>query len=356
MTMVLAHIADVLPAVLSPKRVAPRTLVELTEHFEELEADERPDVDVPMRALRLTPECLLEVPERRESFVLSDWSRHQLSTILGVRWSTWFNPDRVSAQDCATEVNRRLQANGASFRLRTSRSTPSELDASGTLRALVSPLYTPIRDSSVTRMLRAALEATFNESLVVSRVNVEERSTTFVVRVGDYFDSGSSLVGAISGGLTWTNSHVGFRSASLFASLERLVCRNGLRLPCLNAGVWRRAHRAFTESKFSDALLERLAPLPNAFKRAARVLVEARGDRVNDVTAVFRQLLQAARVPLKFLSEVERAFAAEPDLEPSPFAVSQAITRAAQQAEPAARDELERVAGQYLANLYRNVD
>ena len=104
-------------------------------------------------------------------------------------------------------------------------------------------------------------------------------------------------------------------------------------------------------------MLERLAPLRNAFRRAARVLVEARGARVSDATVIFRQLLEAARIPIKaFLPVVERAYAAEPALEPSPFAIRQALTRAAQVAEPAARDELERVAGAYLASLYPDVE
>jgi hypothetical protein len=357
MIMVLSHIAEVLPIVLAPKKTAPRTLDDLVQHFEELEEDERPDIDVPMRSLRLTPDGLLEIPERRESLAISAWARKSLSSMLGLKkWSLWFDEECISGEDRAHEVNRRFQAKSTTLRLRRLRSTPPGVEADGTLRALVSPLFTPIPDSKITRILRAALEATFDEPIVVSRLDVTEHSTTYALKVGAPFDSGSSDVGSVAGLVYWLNSHVAARSASLLSGLERLICKNGMRVPLLDAVLWRRAHRAFTESKFSEALVERLAPLPNAFRRGARVLVEARSVRVGDATAVFRQLLEAARVPLKFLPEVDRAYQAEPDLPASAFAISMAITRAARYAEPSARDELERVAAAYLANLYPDVE
>ena len=91
-------------------------------------------------------------------------------------------------------------------------------------------------------------------------------------------------------------------------------------------------------------------------RTAAGILDEARRVRITDARPVFRAILETARVPLKFLSEVEKAYGMEPGLEASAFAVSQAVTRAAQQAEPEQRFELERAAGQYLANLIGEVD
>jgi hypothetical protein len=120
--------------------------------------------------------------------------------------------------------------------------------------------------------------------------------------------------------------------------------------------LFRRAHRRFDFGKLAAELAERLADMPGKLQRAARVLDEARRVRITDARAVFTTILEAARVPLKFLPDVERAYVMEPGLDASAFAISQAVTRAAQDAPPEQRFELERAAGQYLSNLIGDVD
>lgn len=350
--MTLAHIAEVLPEVTARlERVQPRSIDDLIEVFEAHEARENPDLVVPTNQLRLTREGWLSTPDGDRAFLLTDWSRRQLASRLGIsKWTTWFDGS-VGPDVRSNEVNQRLRSRSGRLRLRTTNEVPEGTSASGTLRALVSPLYTPLPDSRMMRLLKAAFEATFEETILATRLDVTERSTTVVLQVGKPFQSGSSEVGAIAGTLTWMNSGVGFKSAALWSSLLRLICLNGLALPTGRPEIFRRAHRAFNELKVRDAILTSLAELPNAFRRAAQVLVEARSVRIVDARPIMRQLLQAARVPLTFLPEVLRAYEEEPDLAPSAFAVSQAVTRAAQRAEPEQRVELERAAGHYLSHL-----
>jgi hypothetical protein len=123
-----------------------------------------------------------------------------------------------------------------------------------------------------------------------------------------------------------------------------------------DALLFRRAHRGFDTSKLAAVLVERLASLPGKLRTAARILDEARSVRITDARATFRSILELARVPYTFLATVEAAYAEEPSVAPSAFAVSQAITRAAQRTNPEQRFELERAAGQYLSNLVGTVE
>ena len=349
--MTISHIAEVLPAVLPAETESHRSLEELAREFEERESLELPDAVVPMRRLRFLDDGTLGVPGKDGAFALNDWSKRQLAAIVGVRWDRWFA--NASPEDQAVEVNRRLWSSTNSLKLRTARLATKPNGVAGVVRAIVSPTFTPLPDSGLLRLLRTALEPVDPDVRII-RSHVTEGSTGFVVSVGRAFRPGDDHdVGDLWGGLTIRNSGVGFAAAVIVASFTRLLCKNGMTAPIPDAVLLRRAHRAFDFDKLRDTLVERLSTLPGKLANAGRALFASRRLRVEDQSQAFLEMLRAAHLPRKLLSELERAYDAEPATRGTAFGVSQAVTRAAQDRPPEERFDLERAAGAYIAHLSR---
>lgn len=344
--MTVAHVSDLVRTVL-PSR--PRQLTELMQEFRDREAEENPGVIVPVSSLRLTPEGTLAVPELEGTFAFNDWSKRQLAAAVGVRWTRWFA--RMSGAEQAEEVNRRFTARTERVLLRTSKLVPKDGSARGTLLALLSDSFTPIADSELLELLRAALERVAPKAAVIYSA-MTEKTTTYTLGVGTPFRPGDDHeVGDIWGGLTVRNSSVGFASVLIIASFTRLLCRNGLTAPIPDAVLVRKAHRVFSLAKLRDLLSERLRLLPGKLADAGRVLVASRRREVRDPTQEFESILRRAHLPQSFLPDIERAYDAEPSLQRSAFGISQAITRFAQTTTAEVRFELERAAGEYLTHL-----
>jgi hypothetical protein len=269
--------------------------------------------------------------------------------LVGVRWDRWFAQSNPREQ--ALEINKRLWSSDAKIRVRTSRAVPSTNGTKGTVRALVTPTFTPLPDSVVLGLLRDVLEP-IEPDLTVLRSSVTCMSTTYVIGVGKPFQPGDDHeVGDVWGGLTVHNSGVGFSAASIVASFVRLICTNGMRAPIPAAVLLRRVHRKFDLQKLRSLLFERLQELPGNLGRAAQVLVDSRNHRVSDVKVAFVEFLRHARLPLRLLPDLERSHEAEPAIRGTMFGVSQAVTRAAQSMSPEERFALESAAGEYLSHI-----
>lgn len=355
--MHLQHISTVLPnalaAVERPSEApsggdTPKsgTLRHLRDQFARRESLENPDVIVPTKALRLTEEGTLAVPDLGNAFAFTDWSRRQMASLVGVRWDRWFA--RMSPGEQSLEVNKRLWMRDDRLKIRTSRSG-SPNGVAGIVSALVSPTFTPLADTQVLDLLNEALTPVEPVTHVV-RHFVTDRTTSYVVGIGKPFRPGDNKeVGDIWGCLSIRNSGVGFAAASFVASLTRLLCKNGMTAPIPDALLFKRAHRAFDLDKLRRLLAERLRELPGRLADAGRVLLASRRATIADPKEAFLAILRAAHLSGKLLAEVERAYDAEPVLKGSAFGVSQAATRAAQSMSPEDRFDLERAAGQWLA-------
>ncbi|MCA9585828.1 MAG: hypothetical protein KC657_10770 [Myxococcales bacterium] len=183
---------------LAPRR--PFTLMKLIEQLEQEERHDNPDLVLPLRELEMVDGDHLAVPDGR-TFRLNDWSRRQTASLLGLRWDRWF--ENATGEDVAEEVNRRLQRSSAEVRLRM-RSCP---DDEPELRALVTPGYTPVPDSVVARGIVASI-GHYNADPTVVRAHVTERTTSFVIGVGEpYKPGGDGRVGDVWGGLLVRNSN-----------------------------------------------------------------------------------------------------------------------------------------------------
>lgn len=327
----------------------PRKLADLVEQLREDAALERPDVVLEARALRLSPEGLVEIPGHG-AFEFSDWSRSQCASLAGLRWDRWFQ--NASGTERADEMNRRFARATNSVRLRTrgfaGGEAPEVAGASGRLTAVVSPTYTAVPDVAIAEKLMRALGRSGDYPLV--RVDLTDRTTTFVVQLGDAFRKGdeNARVGQVHGGVLVRNSGVGFASLLVTLHLTRLICLNGMTCPDPDALVLKKRHRGLDVDVIDERLTDGLRDVEPRLHRSARRLVESLKRAVPDIEQELRNLLRDARLPVRMLQPILDAHAKEPL--PNAFGVSQALTLAAQGLGPEERFELERVAGRYLAS------
>lgn len=346
--MTLSHISTIIQELVPPLAVSrPQFLRELVAHFASQESLENPDAIVQLSDLRMTEEGTLAIPNLG-SFVFMEWALSQLANLLGIKWDRWF--DTSSATERADEVNRRLSRRSQQVRLRTSRVARASNGKTGILRALVSPQFTPIPDSTLATMLMVCL-GDVDAELPVSRLVMTDKTVSFLVSVGKPFgvDVSDRTVGDVTGGILVRNSGVGYASLVVSLQLTRLVCLNGMTAPIDDPLALRQPHRSFDESRLLGRLTEGLSNLPGRLATGVRRLAEARRQIVADPAAEFIQLLRSARQPKRLLPMLQAAYAHEP--EQTMFGISQAATRASQGLCPEERFELDRAAGTYLANF-----
>jgi hypothetical protein len=319
------------------------TLPELVNAFEEREAHDNDDVVLPLDGLRMSDAGNIVVPERGE-FAFTEWSKHQASSLLGLRWDRWF--ESASLVEQAEEINRRFKRASGSVKVRTSQLHDDDTHADGTLRALVSPSYSPIRDSTIARLLLDALRH-HDDELRLGRLDITDQSTSFTVKIGTPFQRGDAAeVGELWGGLLIRNSSVGFASLLGVLHLLRLACLNGLVLPLPNATILKRRHRGTDYADLPERITAGLVDLHGRLHQGADVLSAAVANKIASVEVEVRGLLREAGLPLRLAKPVLDAFEKEPGV--TKFAVSQAVTLAAQQQSPEVRLALEEAAGAYL--------
>lgn len=332
------------PTIPEPRRA--RTLFDLVERFEGQESLQNEDAVMPLSKLRMTPEEAIEVPGVG-THVMNDWSRKQMSSLLGLRWDRWFQ--NATGEERAEEINRRLARANEEVRVRTTRAVEGDEEADGTLRALVTPGYSPIEDSQVGKLVLAAMQHVDGEMQII-RADVTAMTTSFVVAVGKpYQVGGPGEVGDVWGGVMIRNSGVGFASLLMIAHLVRLACKNGMTCPIPDHVLLRRRHRGLEDRKLRYELADKLGELPGMLGQARNTLQLSAVRQIEDVSVTVTRLLQQARLPLRYHAPILEAWEQEP--QPTAFGVSQAITLAAQRFSPEERLELEHMAGDYLRGI-----
>jgi hypothetical protein len=334
------------PTIIERRR--PRTLADLVDELREASSRENPDVVVETRALRLSPEGLVEVPSLG-AFEFTDWSRSQCASLVGLRWNRWFQ--NAGGAERAEEINRRFARATNSVRLRTRAlgrgEAPAVPGASGRLAAVVSPTYTAVPDVTIAEKLFQALGSSREYPIV--RLDLTDRTSTFIVQLGDAFQKGdeNARVGQLHGGVLVRNSGVGFASLVVTLHLTRLLCLNGMTAPVDDALVLKKRHRGLDLEAIDERMTAGLRAVEPRLHESGRRLVASLKRAVPDIERELRTVLRDARLPVRLLQPILDAHAKEPL--PNAFGVSQALTLAAQGLSPEERFELERAAGRYLS-------
>lgn len=302
------------------------------------------DREVEPRELRVTPEDQVVVPGLGP-MALTPWSRKQLASILGIRWDRWF--ERVSGQERAEELNRRLSRLSDPWKLRTRLPRQDEPCSQGVLAALVSPTYTPINDLRVLESMERTLGGKFTGSLRFRQVLFTDRSShlsviahrpvtlTVAGREEHYF-----------AGFHIRNSPVGFSALTMVVSFLRLVCSNGLMLA---EGAFRllyRTHRPIAQETLDSLIEQAFHQLPSCWQEGLECLAYSRGLPLYEPESEIKALLKQVPGLSRFREPVLLELAKEG---PTRFGLVQALTSVAQGvAQPDTRFELERLAGRLL--------
>jgi hypothetical protein len=320
------------------------SLADIINDFEQREALQNPDEILPAHALSMTGQGTIKTPNGA-NLALTDWSRSQLSTLLGVRWDKWFS--RASGEERADEVNRRLARMGeAPLKLRSSRTTPDTIDADGILDGILSPAYTPISDSQIARLVAGALTLHEPELKVIRNFSTD-RTTSYVVTVGKPLRRGSA-VGDMMAGVLIQNSGCGFCALSIQAHVVRLVCKNGMKA-IDRANIVHKRHRGLDMNIIAEGIFEGVRRLPGTISRTLDLIDYSTRIDVGDVDREVRQLLQQARLPLRHAAPIMAAYRDEPIR--TAFGITQAVTAHARDVSSEERVELEAAASAYLASV-----
>lgn len=319
------------------------SLTDLIHEFEAREALQNADLVVNAGNLAMTAQGHIKTPSGAQ-LALTDWSRSQLSTLLGVRWDKWFA--KASPEDRADEVNRRLARMGeAHLKIRSSRASSDAPTADGVLDGIVSPAYSAIPDSQVARLVAGAL-ALHEPELRVIRNFSTSMTTSYVIAMGKPQGRGG-IVGAMWGGVQVVNSGVGYSCLSISAQVTRLICTNGMK--AVDSFGFRKRHRGIDMNKVAEGIFEAARRLPASISRTLDMIDRSTLIAVGDVEGDIRRLLGDAGLPLRHAAPIMAAYNDEPIR--TAFGISQAITAHARDVSPEECVELEAAAASYLASV-----
>ncbi len=318
-------------------------LADLIHDFEQREQLQNPDEIVPAHAVTMTGQGTIQTPSG-QNLALTDWSRSQLSTLLGVRWDKWFS--RASGEERADEVNRRLGRMGdIPLKVRSSRAAEA-IDADGILDGIVSPSYTPIQDSQIARLVAGSLTLHEHDLKVIRNFSTD-RTISYVVAVGKPQGRGG-VVGEMWGGVLIQNSGVGYSSLSIEAHVVRLICKNGMKA-IDRANIVHKRHRGLDMNMIAEQIFEGVRRLPGTISRTLDLIDHSTRIDVGDVEGEVRRLLQQSRLPLRHAAPIMAAYNDEPIR--TAFGITQAVTAHARDVSSEERVELESAASAYLASV-----
>ena len=327
------------------------TLTELVSSLEQQETYDNPDIVLEMNKIKMDDDMNVVVPDQGR-YSLTTWSRSQISNMLGLRFDRWFQ--NVSNSEKAYELNRRFDRAQGEIKIRTSSVSTDGTNSDGTLKAFVSPGYTPISDALVGNLLLNAMD---DKGIRILRASGTSRSFSYVIQIGKH--TGSEMipaVGSILTGLQISNSGVGYASLSISLHLTRLVCSNGMTAPIAGAMLLRRRHTGDPEMALFEQLPKVLQGIPDKLNKATYMLNKAQDYRVHEPHQVIEDIIRKAKIPNKSIPYFKEAFEREP-LDTA-FGVSQALTDSKTHTKLGLSPEdsrlIEDVAGNYLRGIVAN--
>lgn len=308
---------------------------------------------------------------------LTDWSKRQLGSLLGINFQKWFDPKIVTAGEIQQEMTRRFARTHQSNKIRArafAPNAPGKKVADGFIRAILSPTYAPIDDIRVFDRLAKRFRHHMSElSFIRNHLGSDfynDRASHFTV-VGEPINMGpidrkhpdekvrriydmAEREGLLPEddwvyqGYHMRNSEVGYTAITIDATTFRLVCLNGAVVSVKDGRLLYRMHRGLDDDAI-DALLDgSFRKMPGAWDQNKRRLLALQSAALEDPLAEIIKFLDRVKATKLFQDKVKEAY----DMEPlaTRYGVLQAITRAAQAEEDMdKRFELEELAGKYMS-------
>jgi hypothetical protein len=322
------------------------------------------------------PGIFLDVPSMGK-LSLTDWSKRQLGSILGIKFDKWFDPTVVKAEEIQEEMQRRFSRTHESRKIRARQydsKDPGAKHADGFCRAVLSPTYAPIDDIRIFDRLGKRFRGQMGDmGFMQNHLGTDffsDRSSHYTVigepvnmgpidrkhpdkRVRDIYDI-AEREGMLPDedwvyqGFHFRNSEVGYTAVTIDSSTFRLVCLNGMVVTVKDGRLLYRVHRAIDDESIDGLLDGAFRKMPAAWEKNRRQMVALREVVLEDPEAEILKFLNRQKATKSFQESVQKAYEAEPL--PNRYGVLQALSRAAQgEPDMDKRVELEEMAGQYLA-------
>jgi hypothetical protein len=339
-----------------------------------------PDIVVKMSDVRVNNDLNMDIPNLG-SFVMTDWSKHQLGQKLGIQWDKWFNTKWVNPAQIQEELQRRFTYSGESCKIRTKRyrkGAPGLKVADGYMRAVLSPTYEPIDDEKIfdrceqkfSRQLDTLgfMKDHHNKHAVWGNdhcnyytlvakepINLgpidRMHSNPDVRRIYDIAERSGNLPEAdyVYPGLTMRNSEVGYTAVIIDEFNFRLVCLNGMIISVGESRLLYRQHRPIEEAALDKQLGDVFNSLDARWLATRTKMQLLSSIKINDANKEIEMQLTKLEATKVFIKAAQDAFKLEP-LD-NMYGVLQAITRAAQDVneDMDKRVELEEMAGRLLS-------
>jgi hypothetical protein len=192
------------------KERRPMSMQTFADHIGIVESHDRPDIITNLSDLKMSDDLNIVVPSEG-NYALTPWSKRQIANLLGIRFDRWF--ENAANDEKADELNRRFSRATGQIKLRLTDLTDANAD--GTLKAFVSPTYSPVSDAMLSSLILHSLQQSESQIPVI-RANFTDKTVSYSIRIIDPIDNhGSSAVGTIWGGILIQNSGVGFASLSI---------------------------------------------------------------------------------------------------------------------------------------------
>jgi hypothetical protein len=348
---------------------------DLNERVQKQHALNYPDRVVELSTIRFTPSMDVEIP-KVGAFVMTDWAKKQLGTLLGVQWDKWFDGNLVNAQQVQEEVNRRFSKTHAKAKLRTTHFSPGAngKNADGSLRAIVGPGYHPIDDARVFERLSCSFKNEIDQlkflphhgrsrwgndhcnyyTVVGSGVNVgdlEYNHPEQAVQDAYKVAGGEGALGKedwIYQGFTIRNSEVGYTALIVDEFFLRLVCNNGAIVQAGGGRMMYRQHRTINDAELDGQLRGVFAKAPERWGTTHKLMLALRATNVLEPLAKLDDLLEKEGSTKKFRELAAEMFKTEPL--PTAWGMFNAITRAAKESDDLdKRYDAESLAGLFMS-------
>jgi hypothetical protein len=321
------------------------------------------------------PGIYLDVPNMGK-LTLTDWSKRQLGSILGVKFDKWFDPRVVKADEIQEELQRRFSRTHESRKIRARRfdsKDPGAKHADGFCRAVLSPTYAPIDDVRIfDRMSKRFRGEMGDVNFMQNHLGTDfynDRSSHYAVvtepinmgpidrnhpdanvrRIYDLAEKEGALPSEdwVYQGYHFRNSEVGYTAVSIDNFTFRLVCLNGAIVSVRDGRVLYRVHRSLDDESIDGLLDGAFRQMPVVWERSRKSMVALRDAVLTDPEAEILKFLNKQQATKVYQDAVNEAYKAEPL--PNKYGVLQALSKAAQiESDMDKRVELEELAGRYM--------
>jgi hypothetical protein len=323
------------------------------------------------------PGIHLDVPNMGK-LTLTEWSKKQLGSILGIKFDKWFDPEIVKAEEIQEELIRRFSRTHESRKIRARQYKPEDPGskyADGYVRAVLSPTYAPIDDIRIFDRLGKKFRGQVDDmNFLQNHLGTDffsDRASHYTV-VGEPVNMGpidrdhpdpkvrhiydiAEREGMLPKedwvyqGFHFRNSEVGYTAVIIDSSTFRLVCLNGMIVNVKNGRLLYRVHRSIDDESIDGLLDNAFRKMPAVWEENRKRLAALRMETLEDPEAEILKFLVRNKATKTYQEQVQKAFESEPL--PNRYGVLQALSKAAQgELDMDKRIELEELAGNYLAH------